>query len=227
MLIIISKILEKVIARQHTLYLEVNYLLSSTQHAFRISFFKDSALLKLSDKLYVNSDTKHLSLITLCDLSKVFDSLSHKMLIEKVINLKIDSFWFNSYLHQRTQSVRIGRHTSQTMEVSYGVPQGSVLDPILFLIFFNDFSQCISDCFNIQYSDDTHFIHTGSIDRLQDLIRRGEETMSRAQHYFNSSGKHSACLLAVEASYPRSRQTPPYRFPAALSRILAFISTKP
>ncbi len=185
---IISKILEKVIARQLTLYLEENHLLSSTQHGFRASLSTDSALLKLSDKLYENSDTKQLSLITLCDLSKAFDSINHKMLLKKLITLKIDSFWFDSYLHRRTQAVRIGKHTSQTMEVSYGVPQGSVLGPILFLIFVNDLSQCISDCFIIQYADDTQFIHTGSIDRLQDLIHRGEETMLRAKYYFNSNG---------------------------------------
>ncbi len=73
------------------------------------------------------------------------------------------------------------------MEVSYGVPQGSVLGPISFLIFVNDLSQCISDCFIIQYVDDTQFIHTGSIIRLQNLIQRGEETMSRAKHYFNAN----------------------------------------
>ncbi len=86
------------------------------------------------------------------------------------------------------------------MEVSYGVPQGSVLGSILFLIFVKDLSQCISDCFIIQYADDTQFIHTGSIDRLQDLIQRGEDTMSRAQHYFNSNGlllnaKKTQCMF--------------------------------
>ncbi len=74
------------------------------------------------------------------------------------------------------------------MKVSYGIPQGSVLGPTLFLIFVNDSSQCISDCFIILYADYTQFIHIGSTDRLQDLIQRGEETMSRAKQYFNSNG---------------------------------------
>ncbi len=56
------------------------------------------------------------------------------------------------------------------------------------LFFVNDLSQCMSDFFIIQYVDDTQFIHTGGIDRLQNLIQRSEETMSRAKHYFISNG---------------------------------------
>ena len=74
------------------------------------------------------------------------------------------------------------------IEVSYGVPQGSVLGPVLFIIYVNDLSQYISDCLVIQYADDTQFIHTGRIDRLHDLIQKGEETLSKAKHYFNSNG---------------------------------------
>ena len=197
---IISKVLEKVIAGQLMAHLERNHLLSKTQHGFRASFSTESALLKLSDKLYQNIDTKQLSLITLCDLSKAFDSINHKMLMRKLNMLKIDSFWFNSYLHKRTQSVRIGKHISDKIDVSYGVPQGSVLGPILFIIYVNDLSQYLSDCLILQYADDTQFIHTGRIDRLEDLIRKGEETLSKAKRYFNSNGlllntKKTQCMF--------------------------------
>ena len=94
---IISKVLEKVITQQLMSHLEENHMLSKTQHGFRASLFTDSALLTLADKIYKNIDTKQLSLITLCDLSKAFDSISHQQLREKLKMLKIDSFWFNSY----------------------------------------------------------------------------------------------------------------------------------
>ncbi len=65
-------------------HLEENHMLSTTQHGFRASLSTDSALLSLADKINENIDTKQLSLITLCDLSKAFDSISHQKLLENL-----------------------------------------------------------------------------------------------------------------------------------------------
>ncbi len=116
---------------------------------------------------------EEVSLIIVCDLSKAFDRVSHKILLRKCLNLKIDSFWFNDYLKNRTQSVRITNHMSGKISVTYGVPQGSVLGPILFNIYVNDLSYSFSDdCKIIQYADDTQFVHAGDINNIEDLGRR-------------------------------------------------------
>ncbi len=185
---IISKVLEKVVASQLTSHLESNQLLSTTQHGFRPKLSTESALLKLSNTLFETIDKRNVSLVTLCDLSKAFDSVNHEILINKLNVLRIDSFWFQSYLHNRTQSVKIGQHVSKKFNVSYGVPQGSVLGPILFSIFVNDLSQHIPDCLIIQYADDTQLIHTGNINSINDLVHRGETSLRQAKSYFNANG---------------------------------------
>ncbi len=105
----------------------------------------------------------------MCDLSKAFDSVTHKILLDKCAQLNIDSFWFESYLSDRAQSVRLKQKLSDRLNVSYGVPQGSVLDPILFSIYVNDLAKRINSCCLVQYADDTQFLHADTIYNINDL----------------------------------------------------------
>lgn len=82
----------------------------------------------------------------------------------------------------------MGKTLSEICEVSYGVPQGSVLERILFLIYVSDFSQFIPDCYVLQYADDTQLILTGTIDKFTELILRGENTLALAVNYFEGNG---------------------------------------
>ncbi len=77
---------------------------------------------------------------------------------------------------------------SSALQVHYGVPQGSVLRPILFDIYVNDHSDEIKDCFLIQYADDTQYLPTGTIDNLLQLIHNTEQTLIKIKHYFNKNG---------------------------------------
>ncbi len=77
---------------------------------------------------------------------------------------------------------------SDKQEISFGVPQGSVLGPILFLIYVNDPSEYIPNCMIIQYADDTQFVHKGGIDTIEDLIHEEEETLKKAKEYFHMNG---------------------------------------
>ena len=70
----------------------------------------------------------------LLNLSKSFDSVNHKILLNKLIKYNIDTFWFSSYLDNRTQSVKAGSHISEPLLIIFDVSQGSILGPILFLI---------------------------------------------------------------------------------------------
>ena len=185
---VLSKILEKIIASQLSDFLEANNLISNSQHGFRPKLSTETALLKISDKIYDNMDKKKMSLLLLLDLSKAFDSVNHAILIEKCQSLGMDTLWFEDYLKNRTQSVRIGNTISSPKNVSFGVPQGSILGPILFNIYVNDLKIFLGNYFIIQYADDTQILLEGDINHIDDLIKRAEEVLNKVKYYFQING---------------------------------------
>ncbi len=146
--------IEKIVANQLVQYTEHNSLLSNTQHGVRPKLSTGTALLQVSKKIYGAIDNREICLLTLCDLSKASDSVSHDILLKKCTKIGIDNFWFKNYLCNRTQSMRNGSDMSSALPVHYGGPQGSVLGQILLNMNVNDFSEEIKDCFLIQYADE-------------------------------------------------------------------------
>ena len=127
------------------------------------------------------------------DLSKAFDSVHHDILLNKCNNLNIDSFWIESYLKNRVQSVRINSITSSPKEINFGVPQGSILGPHFFTIHINDMPEFLPNCLLVLYADDSQILLTGTIDDLEELITRAEDILLRAKSYFKEN-----CLLLNE-----------------------------
>ena len=91
-------------------------------------------------------DNNKICLLSLLDLSKAFDSVNHELLLEKLGKVKVDRFWFEDYLSNRTQSVRIEGHVSSKIDIEFRAPQGSILGPVLFLIFVNDMHHFAIHC---------------------------------------------------------------------------------
>ncbi len=146
---------KKIISKKLSNFLESNGALSYCQHGFWLRLSTESALIVVSDIIFSNIYDKKISLLTLCDLSKAFNSVSHTSLLKKWAKLNIDSYWFKIYLANRTQSVILKTIISTKENICFGVPQGSILGTVLFNIFVNDIYVSVTDCKLIQYADDT------------------------------------------------------------------------
>lgn len=134
----LSKILEKVVATQICDILSSNNLDEEFQSGFRTYHSTETALLRVSNDIRLAADQGKVSLLILLDLSAAFDTIDHDVLLNRLAALGISGTalnWFRSYLSERTQTVLFNNKKSSPSHVSYGVPQGSVLGPLLFRIY--------------------------------------------------------------------------------------------
>ncbi len=135
----LSKILEKIVLQQLNQFLDEYSIREKYQSGFRQGHNTETALLKIVNDLRLNTDKGNASVLILLDLSAAFDMVDHCILIdrlEKCIGLSgNDLNWFKTYITERTFSVNIGDCTSKNYDILYGVPQGSILGPVLFSLY--------------------------------------------------------------------------------------------
>ena len=153
-----SKIFEKVVQTQLYDYLNENNLLFESQHGFRKNYSTESAVIELTDYLKTQIDNQHIPICLFLDLSNAFDTINFDIMLLKLRKLGINNIalnWFESYLTHRKQFVSFNGTDSSLLESLTGVPQGSVLGPLLFLIYINDLNS-VSKIFKvICFADDS------------------------------------------------------------------------
>ena len=108
------------------------------------------------------------------DLKKAFDTVDHKILLDKLYHYGfrgIINKWFSSYLEGRTQTTQIGSFVSPEEIITFGVPQGSVLGPLLFLIYINDIQECFEKLLFFKFADDTNILYAdNNLKSLEDIV---------------------------------------------------------
>ncbi len=162
---VVAKVFEKLVSGQLMEYLETYQLLSECQAGFRKRSSTVTSLLTNTNQWYINMDKGLLNSIIFLDLKKAFDCVDHAILIEKLRKFGCVGNtlnWFKSYLTNRKQMCKVNQTTSKCRTVSCGVPQGSNLGPILFLLYVNDLPNCLKSTTASMFADDTNLTASGS-----------------------------------------------------------------
>ena len=159
-----SKIFERVIYNRMIEYIENNDIFSKTQYGFRKGLSTENAIVDFIDEIHKGLQNREYTVAVFMDLSKAFDVLNHDILLQKMEHYGFRGKFLNlirSFISDRKYFVSANGIKSDTRTVNNGVPQGSTLGPLLFLIYVNDMSNS-SDIFRfIQFADDTTTSHRG------------------------------------------------------------------
>jgi hypothetical protein len=187
MLSSISKVLEKIVADKLVFHLTSNNLLYQHQYGFLPKRSTEHNLMYVLDYITSALNDGMYCIGVFLDLRKAFDVCSHSILLEKLKKMGINDTaleWFRNYLSGRSQKVDINGTLSESKDINISVIQGSILGPILFLCYINDFWN-VTSLFSALFADDTTCLGKGKV--LRDLILYVNEELQKIANWFRSN----------------------------------------
>lgn len=193
----IAKIFETVLKRQMIGFLDKYNIIHDNQYGFRRGRSTEDAIRELTAQIYEHLDKTIPSLVIFLDLSKAFDTVDHKKMIDKLWNCGFRGPVHNllkSYLNNRQQFVKIDNAESGRRTVEYGVPQGTVLGPVLFQIYINSLLKMKSSGLVMSFADDTTIQYAA--DNWTDLELKVKNDFPNLQNWF----KRNKLTLNLEKS---------------------------
>ena len=207
----VSKLLEKTVLRQLNDHLSTNDLLHPFQSAYRANHSTETALLHILNDLLLETDSGKISLLTLLDLSAAFDTIDHTILLSRLQNtfgIHDNALnWFKSYITDRFQAVVIEGAQSEPVKLTCGVPQGSVLGPVLFTLYTAPLADIIKQ-HNINfhfYADDTQLYNSATPENISSLLSETNDCYADIQNWMTvnklklNGDKTEALLIGTQS----------------------------
>lgn len=188
MLLTVEKLLETVVKEQLVNYIESNMILIETQSGYRKRFSCETAINLVITKWKKFNDDNNDIICVFLDLKRAFETLDRQRLISKLSAMGIQNFelkWFESYLSNRKQRVKIGELTSTEIDNDIGTPQGSVLGAILFVLYINDLPTVVKFCEVNLFADDTLIFGYGK--DVQEIIKNVQNDLNNINEYMNKN----------------------------------------
>lgn len=187
-LTIISKIFERSAVDQLVTYYDTYSLLNPRQHAYRKYHSTTTSLFELTETIKKHIDNGNLVALAALDLSKAFDSLAHNLVLTKLDEMGLNetaTLWIKSYLSNRKQMVKFGKIKSNIENIESGVPQGSILGPLLFITCTNDIYKKLEEYEIFTYADDMQIVIKGK--NVKELGKQLEAGIKKANEYYNNN----------------------------------------
>ena len=196
-----SKFMERLVHNQLYSHLDRYQMLSDSQSGFRKADSTTTCLVDFLDAIYNNIEQGRLSGVAFLDLKKAFDTVDHKLMLSKLSNLNISYRvirWFASYLENRSQVTKISNITSEPGNLDCGVPQGSILGLLLFIIYIDSLPAKLGNYSCYLYTDDTAIVTTG--DEVENVASNLENALT-ISHEWIPDNKLSLSLSKTKVMF--------------------------
>ena len=208
------KLLERVAQANMVNFLNIHEVISDKQGGFRKGFSTSTTIASLTDVLFNNTNSGLTSLAVFIDLRKAFDTVNHEILLKKLCKYGIrggNLKWCANYLTNRAQQTLANGCMSSQLAVSCGVPQGSVLGPLFFILYINDVQAAVRGANMQLYADDTVIFESGlnaneAIVKLQPMLNRFSR-WCRANKLSLNASKTKLMVFGTRQKVKRCRNT--------------------